>query len=201
MYSDSKAIWFTTHSIEPFHYLPASDASHRLFPFNAEVIENKLTIDLISCSLSDINRSIKKLDEMNRQPQPTTEKPLVPRSGRFTEYWLKPLFLMALRFPEVHTPCTTKRPGPPARQLQKTLEDCIDPINTVESPPTPHIPFQLSALTRMQPRTPPQPDRIHETLTHSYRKSYPHLSHRAKKTTGRRTPIWRPPSKPETLTT
>ena len=115
---------------------------------------------------------------MNRRPQPTTEEPPFPRSGRFAEHWLKPLFLMPLSFPKVHTPCTTKRTGPTARELQKTLEGCIDPIKTVESPPTPHIPFQLSALTRMQPRTSPQPDRIHETLTHSYRKSYPHLSHK-----------------------
>lgn len=114
---------------------------------------------------------------MNRRPQPTTEEPPFPTSGRFAEHWLKPL-LMPLSFPKVHTPCTTKRTGPPARQLQKTLEGCIDPIKTVESPPTPHIPFQLSSLTRMQPRTSPQPDRIHETLTHSYRKSYPHLSHK-----------------------
>lgn len=122
---------------------------------------------------------------MNRQPQPTAEKPPVPRSGRFVAHWLKPLSLMALRFPKVHTPCTTKRAGPPAHQLQKTLEECIDPIKTVESPPTPHIPFQLFALTRMQPRTSPQPDRIHETLTHSHCKSYPHLSHRAQQNTGR----------------
>lgn len=200
MYCDSKAFWFTTHSTEPFHYLPASAAPHRLFPFNAEVIENKLTIDLISCSLSDINRSIKKLDEMNRQPQPATEKPPVSRSGRFAEYWLKPLSLMALRFPEVHTmhnqtsgsPCppTSKNP----RRLYRPYKYGRIASNASHSLPTVRSNSHAAAdVTQL--------DRIHETLAHSYRKSYPHLSHRAKKTTGRRTPIWRPPSKSETLTT